>query len=103
MWCELCSRGPEGSRLPSEPSVLASDAHVFEAVVREAVDEEAVDVVTPGAGGTQVCYEDQRRVVEEGALDGVVFGFARGRILLQVGLRDLVAEVRVVIARPVGK
>src|SRR5438270_68249 len=64
--------------------------HVLEAVVREAVDEEAVHVLLPAGGRGRIGDEDERRVVQIDLLNLRVIRLALLRVLLQVRRGDLI-------------
>src|SRR5256885_4877846 len=85
----MTQRGPSASR-----HHLLVDLHVFESVVGQSVDEEAVDVASPPGTRTKICDEDQRRRVKVDLLDLRVVGLPLRGVLLEVGLVDLAVQVR---------
>src|SRR5262245_65912307 len=78
-------------------SPLAGDGHVLEAIVRQAIDQETGDVVSPGCRRSEIGDEHQRRVLQEGALNVDVLGFTPDRILFEIRRGNLGVEVWVVV------
>src|SRR5881397_1896405 len=79
-------------RAISHPLRLLVDLHVFEPVVRQPVNEEAVHVVAPAGGRAQVGDEDERRGIQVDLLDLRILRLTLLHILLEIGLGDLVVQ-----------
>src|SRR5258708_14864001 len=80
---------------------LLVDLHVFEAVVRQTVDEESLDIAAPAGGRAEVGDRRDRSGIRVDLLDLGVQRRALRRVLLEVGLRHLVVQVGVVVASPI--
>src|SRR5215472_5921979 len=74
--------------------------YVFEPIVREAVDEEAIHVLLPPRRRGLIDEEDERCVIQIGLLDRRIICCPLRHVLLQVRRRDLIVESRVVVVRP---
>src|SRR6266850_352958 len=86
---------------PAIPYRLLVELHIFESVVRQPVDEESINVGTPAGGCPEVGDRGDRSGIRVDLLDLGVERSAFGRILLEIGLGDLVVEVGVVVPSPI--
>src|SRR6267378_7930902 len=80
---------------------LLSELHIFEPVVGQPVDEESIDVGPPAGGCPEVSDRGDWSGIRVDLLDLGVERRPFGRVLLEIGLGDLVVEVGVVVPSPV--
>src|SRR5258705_4177360 len=80
---------------------LLVDLHVFEAVVRQTVDEESLDIAAPAGGRASAGARRDRRRIRVDLLDLGVQRRALRRVLRAVILRDLVVPVAAAVASPI--